>query len=285
MKVRTPRSRCRIVLLAAAAITLLATPAIAQEAAFTEAATMPSPGTYVLRQQFNYFKFGAHPEAETESSDLYESVTEIGVGLERAWAARLDIPVRYRQTESADGDDSDRGVGDLDLTFKYRFYQSDTAGVDTVRAAVLFGAAFASGDDKDFSSTSINPHIGAVITAIRGRHGINQELTYQWNTGGDESHNYGGEGPDDALRYNTAYLYRIAPSAYTADTTGAWYLTAELNGLYETNGDNEIRFSPGLMYEGRTIAVELRMQLPLYDDLDRRAELDYGAGVALRFSF
>lgn len=283
----TPPTRRQRPAIAAAAALIASSSLSAQEAAFTEAATMPSPGTFVIRQQFNYLRFGSHPEAETRGTDRYESVTQIGYGLERALALRLDVPVISMNSEdSQTGDrDSDHGVGDLILTLKYRFYKSDTGGVDTFRAALLAGAAFASGDDHDFSSTSINPHLGVVATMIRGRHGLNQELTYRWNTGGDERSNFGGEGPADALCYNTAYLYRVAPATYSSETTGAWYLTAELLGLYETNGDNEIRFAPGLMYEGRSFAVEARLQLPVYEDLGRRAELDIGGGVALRFTF
>lgn len=261
--------------------------ALAQEAMYTNAATMPSRDVWVVRPQFNYYQFGANPGDGSTKTEVYEAVTSVQYGIARGWSLTLDIPVQWRTQEFADGrEDSDKGVDDLDAMFKYRFYKDDTGGVDTLRAAALFGARFASGDDHDFSSQSVNPHFGAVVTMVRGRHGFNQELDWTFNTGGSDDDNFGGnDGSSDALKYNTAYLFRIFPERYTATTTGSWYITAELNGLYETNGDNEIRFSPGLMYEGRNFALEFMMQFPFIHDLDHRAELDISVGFGVRVTF
>lgn len=266
---------------------VVASRAGAQEAVNTNAATMPSKDVWVARPKFSYYRFGLNPGDQSEQTDLYRAEASVQYGFARAWSLTLDVPIEWRTQELAGGrDDSDHGVGDLDFTFKYRFYKDDTGGVDTLRAAALFGARVASGDDHDFSSQSVNPHFGAVVTMVRGRHGLNQELDWTFNTGGSDDNNFGGnDGSSDALKYNTAYLFRVAPSEYTSATTGSWYAIAELNGLYETNGDNEIRLSPGLMYEDRSFAVELTVQLPLIEDLDHRAELDFGIGFGVRITF
>lgn len=270
-------------------LVLASSTASAQEAMYTEAATMPSPGTYVLREQVHYFRYGLHPERGTQSTDETRLENSITAGLARGLALRVTAPVAWRRDEfpdSADEQDaSDHGLEDLALQFKWRIYQSDTGGVDTVRIALLGGAAIASGDDHDFSSMSVNPELGAVVTKVWGRHGFNQDLIYTFNTGGDKDGNFGGDGPDDAIHFNSAYLFRVAPSRYTESSTGAWYVTAEINGLYETSGDIELRFSPGLMYEGRTFGLEIMAQLPLWHDLDERAELDLSLGVGVRFFF
>lgn len=260
--------------------------AIAQEAMYTDAATMPSPNTFVLRQQFHYFRFGTDPAGDAKSTDLYQAQTSLSYGLIRDWSLSLMAPIEARHDQlRAGGSDSDRGVSDLDLALKWRFYKSDSGGINTLRAALIGGAEFASGDDHDFSSQTINPHIGAVITVVRGRHGFNQDLHYQVNTGGDADHNFGGDSSADVFRYNSAYVYRIYPAAYTPDSIGAWYITAELNGISETNADHELRFSPGLMYEGRRWACEFMAQLPVFDDLDHRPELDFALGFGFRLSF
>lgn len=260
---------------------------LAQEAMYTAAATMPSPHTLILRQQFHYFRYGEHPIAGTSRTEKYESMTTVAYGLDRGLALSFDVPaVVKREKDAATGEsDWDRGVEDLQLTLKWRFYQSDTGGINTVRAALLVGAGFASGDDRDFSSQSVNPRIGGVVTVVRGRHGFNQDLIYRFNTGGDPESNDGGDGPDDALSFNTAYLYRVFPARYTPESTGAWYITAEVNGLYETNGDVELRWAPGLMFEGRRLGLEVMAQFPLYHDLDERGELDLALGVGLRLLF
>ena len=66
---------------------------------------------------------------------------------------------------------------------KYRILKEDSGGIDTVRAAIMAGAEVASGDDRDFSSLSFNPHIGAVLTVVRGRHGFNVAVDYLFTTG------------------------------------------------------------------------------------------------------
>ncbi len=177
------------------------------------------------------------------------------------------------------------GVEDLDIMLKWRVYKSDTGGVDTARIALLGGARVTSGDNREFASQSVNPMFGAVLTVVRGRHGFNQDLIYNFNTGGRDSDNLGNEGPADGLQYNTAYLYRVSPAAYSAETRGAWYATFEVNGLYETNGDNELRWAPGLMYEGRTWALEVMAQFPLLESVRKRAEFDVSYGVGVRFAF
>lgn len=260
--------------------------ALAQEAMYTDAATMPSPNTFILREQFHYFRFGTDPNSEAKSTDLYQAQTALSYGLVRDWSLTLMAPVEFRHDQLKEGgSDNDYGVSDLDLSFKWRFYKNDSGGINTIRAALIGGAEFASGDDHDFSSQTINPHIGGVITLVRGRHGFNQDVHFQVNTGGDDDHNFGGDGSADVLRYNSAYVYRIYPSAYTADSIGAWYVTAEVNGISETNADHELRFSPGLMYEGRRWAFEVMGQLPLFDELDHRPELDFAVGMGVRISF
>lgn len=261
--------------------------ASAQEAMYTEAATMPSPGVFVLRPQVHYYQFGAEPDGSAASTDRLIWSTSLQVGIERALSLTLEVPVAWERIRLPDGSsDSDHGVEDLDAMLKWRFFKDDSGGVDTVRAALLVGARFASGDDRDFSSQSFNPHIGAVVTVVRGRHGFNQELSFQANTGGGGVDNLGGgAGPAEALRSNTAYLFRLFPQQYAADTKGAWYLTAELNTLYETNGDWDVRVSPGIMYEAWDFAFEVMAQLPAVQRLNNRAELDFGVGVGVRITF
>lgn len=265
---------------------LTACGALAQEAMYTNAATMPSKGVTVVRPQFNYYRFGANPGDGSTITDVYEVVTSVQYGIARGWSLTLDVPVQWRNQEFTGPparEDSDYGVDDLDFTFKYRMFKHDTGGVDTLRAALLGGARVASGDDHDFSSQSVNPHFGAVVTMVLGRHGFNQEVDWTFNTGGSDDDNFGGgDGASDALRYNSAYLFRVWPERYTSTTTGSWYVTEELNGLYETNGDNEVRFSPGFMYEGYDFAVEVMMQFPLIDELDHRPELDFSVGFGVR---
>lgn len=253
---------------------------------YTAAATMPAPGLFVLRQQGHLFSYGTRPNTTNTRTDVYESMTSLAYGVVRDVSLTLDVPAAIKVKHIAGQDsDHDQGIEDLDLMLKWRFYKDDSGGVDTVRAALIGGAKVASGDDDGFSSQTVSPMLGGVITVVRGRHGFNQDLFYTLTTGGDEADNLGGEGPADALRHNTAYLYRLAPDQYASDSVGAWYATIELNGIYETNGDYELRWSPGLMYEGRRWGAEIMAQFPLSHSLNHRPELDFAVGFGVRLLF
>lgn len=260
--------------------------AMAQEAMYTAAATMPSPGVVLARAQFHYTKYGTGDEGRVKETELYEAMLGAQIGIAPAWSLTVDVPLQWRRESlAAGGSETDQGVADLDVMFKWRVYQNDSGGIDTFRVALMGGATVASGDDSDFSSQTVNPHVGAVATFIRGRHGGNVELAYRLNTGGDGDHNFGGDSEADVFFYNASYVYRVVPEAFTAQSKGAWYAVGELLGIYEVNGDNEIRASLGAMYEGRRFGFEAMMLLPVYDRLRNRAELDIGAGFGFRYLF
>lgn len=288
MSTRTGAGLARVAQLTAGIATLALVPlAQAQEAMYTQAATMPSPNTGVIRLQYHMWVFGSNPEANTERTEKVEAMQSIAYGLARDWALFVDVPMSASRSERADTGDweSDKELEGLDALIKWRFHQHDGGGVNTERAALLLGAGLDNAQDDDLEGLAVNPKIGGVFTIVRGRHGFNQDLIFQLNTGGDAAHNFGGEGPSDAIFFNSAYVYRIIPSRFTSETQGAWYTTIEVNGLYETNGDVELRLSPGLMYEGRRFAFEIMGQLPLWNEVDHRAELDFGFGLGFRFTF
>lgn len=268
-------------------IIMLAGAARAQEAMETAAATITSPGAFTLRPSVHWERFGSNPVGDLEEkTERTELMTRFIYGVVRNWALQVDLRAGFKEETFADGrTDSDQGVEDIHIELKHRFYKEDSSPIDTTMAAVFFGAGVASGDDSDFSSQSVNPHVGGVVSVVRGKWGFNQELAFTLNTGGDADDNLGGEGPADMLHFNTAGVYRIWPDEFSSDSTGGWYVTAEALGMYETNGDTEIRFGPGVMYEGRKVSFEAMVLLPMYDDVDRRAEYDIGVGAGLRISF
>ena len=55
--------------------------------------------------------------------------------------------------------------------------------------------------------------------------------------------------------------------------------------MYETNGDHEILLAPGVMYEARSFAVELSVQLPLLQEIDHRPKTDFTVTLGLRMLF
>jgi hypothetical protein len=80
-------------------------------------------------------------------------------------------------------------------------------------------------------------------------------------------------------------LFRLLPDQYTAETGGALYAVAELNGFYGTNGDTEVYLSPGIMFEARTFTLDATVMLPVWQEVEHRAESEYLIGVGVRLSF
>ncbi len=274
---------------AAAALAPLTLPALAsaQEAMYTAAATMPSAGTLIYQPHITYEVYGTRPGTNVRSTTEWTLHQPVQFGLVKDLSLIIDVPVEISRDDLAPGTGPggasqtvDVGADEVEVLFKWRFFREDTGGIDTLRAAILAGVTVQTDD-----SVHADPRIGAVVTKVTGRHGFNLEVGYTLTTGGEREHNLGGEGPSDAFHYNAAYLWRFSPERYTSTSTGAWYLTIEANGLYETNGDHEIRWSPGIMYEGREFAFELMAQMPLWHDLDERPELDFGVGFGFRFLF
>jgi hypothetical protein len=90
-------------------------------------------------------------------------------------------------------------------------------------------------------------------------------------------------GEDDALFYNASYLFRLLPGQYGAHTKDATYFILEANGIYETNGDNEILLAPGIMYETRDMAFEFSVQLPAYQEIENRPKTNLTLTAGIRF--
>lgn len=256
--------------------------ALGQEAMYTAAATMPSPGVFVFRQQAHYWAYGADPVSGAKSVQEVELMNTLQYGLARDWSLTIDVPLEIKMPERRSGVvDTLTGIDEVDLTVKWRIYQSDTGGVDTQRLALMAGARLRTEDQF-----GVDPHIGAVWTQVFGRHGVNFEVHYIFNTlSKAREFNFGGDGADDALALNAAYVFRVIPEAYTSESQAAWYLTNEINTLYESNGDWEVRYSPGLMWEGRRWGFEIMGQVPVYQRVRGRSELDWGIGAGFRILF
>jgi hypothetical protein len=250
-----------------------------------DAATHPSRGVLYVREQLRFQRFTDNPAEAGGSVRRFKADTWLTYGIRHDLAFQAELPVVHESREPASGARESRsGVADPSAFFKYRFLTEDLGPVDTLRASVLAGVEAPLGS-PGLSSHSWDPFIGAVATTIRGRHGFNAGFRYKFNTGTDRGRNLGGDGPDDALDYDASYLFRLDPAEWRSDTSAASYAVLELNGLYETGGDNEIVLAPGLLYEAKEWAAELTVQVPLAQDVRHRPEMDWGLGLGLRLSF
>ncbi|HRP62748.1 MAG TPA: transporter [Phycisphaerales bacterium] len=277
----------RAVLFAAAcAMCFAGESAHAQEPINSPAATQPSTGRWVVRQQVKYLEARRHPITGDDDFSKVVSWTNIAYGVAHNFSMNLSIPIEHERYRDASGArHRDTGLADVTLMGKLRLWQHDFGPIDTSRFSLLAGVEIPT-YDHPFSSRGANPIIGGVFTHVHGRHGVNLSGRYKFNTGRGTKFNLGGgRGKADALLYDASYLYRLAPAQYDADTLGAWYGVVELNGIYETNGDNELFIAPGIMYEARTWTIEAAVQIPAWQDLDRRGKTRFIATLGVRLLF
>jgi len=79
---------------------------------------------------------------------------------------------------------------------------------------------------------------------------------------------------------------RLAQERYGESTSHeAWYLVAELNGLYETNGNIQLFLSPGVMYEATWFTIDANVMIPISQNLKDRPEMEIAVGIGLRLTF
>ncbi|MBL0921522.1 MAG: transporter [Phycisphaerales bacterium] len=258
----------------------------AQEAMSTEAATQPSAGAWYIKQQLRFSRSTTDPVGFDRDIDELRALTSVYYGLDTDLALGLILPFVYRDIDSPQPGVSEDvfGLDDFTLRLKWRFWRKDTGPIDTARLSLIADLEIPSGDN-DLSSKSLDPGLALAYTMIRGRHGLSADLGFKFNASGGDVGISPGDTGANALRYDAAYLFRLAPAQYAQDTHGAWYAALECNGLYEVSGDNEVFLAPGLMYEGRSWALEASVQLPVWQDIDHRPERDFVVILGLRLFF
>jgi len=263
-------------------------PARAQETMNGESATAPSPGTFVLKEQVHYIRLkvtdGPYQDRGTIEETLLLSSINVGLRKDLSLSLRLPVALRRYEKDRFDRTDQQEGVGDLTLLGKWRFWQEDSGPLNTSRLALLGGIDVRTGDNP-FTSDAYSPLLGAACTLIRGRSGFNFSAMWKFTTGGNDFPTFPGESTADFGRGDISYLYRLYPKEFSSETAGAWYAIGEITGYYETNGDRELFLSPSLMYEGRTWALELSLQMPVREEVEHRPEFDFMVMAGLRFSF
>lgn len=274
---------------AGAAIFAAATTASAQEPInAADSATQPSPGHAIFMEQVRFLRLDLDETRWDQRGDvddvIFLSTLNVGVKSNLSLSLRFPILFRDREFDADDSSEREEGIGDVTVLAKWRFLQLDTSPLDTLRVSLIGGAQIRTGDSP-FTTDGYNPILGLAMTKIGGRHGFNGSLEWTFTTVGNEEPVYAGESTADLFRYDLAYLFRMWPKAYEADTPGAWYAVCELNGLYETNGDNELFLSPGLMYEATTWTAELSFQWPAWQRIEHRAEAEFAVVAGVRFSF
>ncbi len=254
--------------------------ASAQAPINSNVALQPSKGGLIIRQQIRYAEADLDAAIGDLDLRLTTSFTTLVYGLSDELTLIMDAPYvlsRRMENTTMGDDDRDSGFADLRLLSKLRLYRDDFGPTDTTRFDLIGGLEIPTGS-SEFTSDSVDPIVGGVFTHIEGRHAVDVDAIWQFNTGG-------GKKGADLLRYDAAYIYRLSPETYASTNPTALFGSVELNGFYETNGDQELFFSPGIQYVTTRWILEATLQIPVWQDLENRAERDFIVGFGFRIQF
>ena len=245
----------------------------------TDVAFTPREGGSILRLQYVYSESGAG--GAVRHINASQARATYVYGAKANLALFLSAPYVHKEVDRFNAklgrsEQTRDGIPDVTVMAKYRFWQDDRGPGKTTRLAVLGGLNVRSGD-SDFSSDSYDPIIGAVYTWRDDRKHIDLDCVYQFNTGG-------GPFRHDALRYDTAYSYRLFPAVFTSESKYELAGVAEINGRYSTDGTHEIFISPGLQLTTERWTIEASLQLPAVQELSTDGpETNYRFVVGIKF--
>lgn len=260
---------------------MLAANALAQEAIWMPAATQPSPGQWIVTEKARFYQFRDDDPADPIDS-IMAMETTVAYGLVPRLSMQFDLPVYWKQ--SGTPQETTVGLGDLSMSLKLRILQEDLGPVDTVRAAVIGGVMFPTGTD-DFGSTSFNPYLGAVVTGIFGRHGLNASATWLFTTGSTFDPVFAGETTADLFEFDASYAFRLSPEEYTEVHEPALYVVGEFLGEWEMDGQYELFLAPGLLWEAQRAALEVSVRIPVAQQVTNRPESAWAVSFGVRLLF
>lgn len=275
---RSSRACARVACAVAATGAISATPAVAQEMLSMPAATQPSPGVLIPRVQARAYAFD-------EGQWLLEQDLRVEYGLARDLSVSVDLPLYQGFLDEPGQSDGRFGLGDLDALLEWRFLREDLNAIDTIRASLFAGAEIPTGTGA-YGGGSVDPCVGAVMTAIFGRHGVDLSARWTFVTGDGMTHPiFPSDTADDFANLDFGYAYRLFPDAYGEERVAAWYATVELAATVTTGGEHLVTIGPGLLLEAPEYAIEMGVQLPLSSEDGDRPALRAAFVLGLRLIF
>ena len=238
-----------------------------------------SPGPHVL------FKDGVeiHVGTERDKADnarMDEQKLAFKYGLTGNWVVGIDLPYQKSQSKLA----TQKGVGDITLSTKYRFWRKDMLGAQE-SAAFLLNLKLDS-SNAQLSTDSTDFMVGFT-------YGYESLKWYRWASMRYRfNQNRGGLQRGDRLFVDMAIGYRPQINDYRAPDT---VFILELNGEFRgrnamdginirTSGGNQWFISPGIMWTKRNIAIKAGIQIPAWSNLDPfQSRADYRASLELEW--
>lgn len=227
-----------------------------------------SPGPHVL------FKEGVEIHLELKNSNksnLSDNQQNLAFryGITGDWVVGLEIP--YQSTNASLT--SDKAIGDIILSTKYRFWRDDSPGVQK-SAAILVKLKLDSASSKASTDTT-----DSLLGLTYGYESLDwyrwASVRYRFNQ--DKSDQVIGQiNRGDRWFIDIAAGYRFEINDYRAPDT-VWLI--ELNGEFinnnainglniDSSGGEQWFVSPGLMWTLRNFAIKAGLQIPIITNLN-----------------
>ena len=230
------------------------------------------------------------------------------IGIHEDLTLTLDVPWLVKNAKSGSGKSrtsvTTRGLGDVVLSGKWRFFKDQEIGGTTEIAAIL-GVKTPTGrdDERNGGETlpqplqsgtgSWDPIIGSAFTRQwdGGRWVLNADLIYRLTTEANDFE-FG-----DILRFDVGAQYRVYPKKYDRYDQLTINLILEMNGRYEgrasadgetlrASGGTTLFASPGVQVIVRDdLLFESGVQIPFYRRLHGGLGDDYRFVFGLRWLF
>lgn len=231
---------------------------------------------------------GEKASGSDEEEKEYVLFNEIIYGITADLAITFTVPyVLNRKQDDGKGEERSSGIGDLSLRTKYRFWRSDSPGMQDA-AAVIAGVKLPTGDDDR------TPRLGSgstdfLLALTAARESLKwyyfSDIRYRFNTEGG-----GGLRKGNRLFADLAVGIRPWPTEYLkpdlvliAELNWETFLRDELHGSdIRDSGGNRLFLSPSLFITYRNLAVKGGLQIPLHQNLNgEQPEVDYRFKLAV----
>ncbi|HED40268.1 MAG TPA: transporter [Chromatiales bacterium] len=243
-----------------------------------------SPGPHVLFKEGIEIHSGVDRNKAGQEKEARLAL-ELTYGLSGDWSVGVELPYAEVARSAENGSENSRGIGDMQLFSKYRFWRESSLGVQE-SAAVFLNAMLDNGD------ASANPPLGSGTTdrLLGFTYGYESLTWYRWTSiryrrnGENSSGLRRGDNwlVDFALGYRPTMPRYLKPdTVWILELNGERARRAEWNGSAFNNieantGGIEWFISPGIFWTLRNFAIKAGVQLPVSSALNGdQAESDY----------
>lgn len=222
------------------------------------------------------------------------------------WVLGVRAPLYVdREVEAGGRSVSESGVGDAELSAKWRFFRQVGPWFDR-HAAVEVGLALPTGDSELSGAPelplplarrttpgdgSTDAFVDLVFQQGQRRFVWGADLLYRWNGDGEADYDFG-----DVLHLALDAEYVLFPRVYRKPGNEIFVLLEtllvhrtddEIRGRALDTGGTELLFAPGIQYIAtEQMLISLSVQLPAWSDVDRMGlETDWNVLAELRYAF